>query len=100
MKATACSRFLVNLENFQTRISWKGESALLASSSILRNWGLSAILPLSASSMYSPGYDVAVLVGVIPERPELGGHGEVHVLAVAGYPGVEGRRYWVVAFTH
>ena len=53
LKATACSRFRVKRENFQTRISWNGELDLLASSSILRNCGLSAILPLSASSMYS-----------------------------------------------
>ena len=53
LKATACSRFLVNLENFQTRISLKGASGLLASSSIFVNWGRSAILPLSASSTYS-----------------------------------------------
>ncbi len=38
------------------------------------------------------GDDVAVPVGVVPQRPKLGGHGEVHVLAVAGDPGVEGRR--------
>ena len=25
LKATACSRLRVNLENFQTRISWKGD---------------------------------------------------------------------------
>ena len=53
LKATACSRFLVNRENFQTRISLNGASGLLASSSILWNWGRSAILPLSASSTYS-----------------------------------------------
>ena len=53
LKATACSRFLVNLLNFQTRISLKGASGLAASSSIRRNWGRSAILPLSASSTYS-----------------------------------------------
>ena len=53
LKATACSRFLVNLENFQTRISLKGASGLLASSSIRLNWGRSAIRPLSASSTYS-----------------------------------------------
>ena len=35
------------------------------------------------------GDDVAVLLGVVPERPELGGDGEVHVLAVAGDPGIE-----------
>ena len=53
LKATACSRFLVNLENFQTRISLKGASGLAASSSILRNWGRLAVRPLSASSTYS-----------------------------------------------
>ena len=53
LKATACSRLRVNLENFQTRISLKGDSGLEASSSIRRNWGRSAILPLSASSTYS-----------------------------------------------
>ncbi len=31
---------------------------------------------------------VAVLLGIVPERPQLGGHGQVHVLAVAGHPGV------------
>ena len=53
LKATACSRLRVKRENFQTKISWKGASGLDASSSILRNWGRSAILPLSASSTYS-----------------------------------------------
>ena len=53
LKATACSRFRVNLENFQTNISLKGASGLPASSSILWNWGRSATLPLSASSTYS-----------------------------------------------
>ena len=53
LKATACSRFLVNRENFQTRISLKGASGLLASSSIFWNCGLSAMRPLSASSTYS-----------------------------------------------
>ncbi len=38
------------------------------------------------------GHGVAVALGVVPERPELSGHGEVHVLAVAGDPGVESRR--------
>ena len=53
LKATACSRLRVNLENFQTRISRKGALALPASSIILRNWGLSAMRPLSASSTNS-----------------------------------------------
>ena len=33
---------------------------------------------------------VAVLLGVVPERPKLCGYGQVHVLAVTGDPGVEG----------
>ena len=53
LKATAYSRFLVNLENFQTRITSKGAFVLLLSSIISLNWGLSATRPLSASSMYS-----------------------------------------------
>ena len=53
LKATACSRLRVNLENFQTSISLNGASGLPASSSILWNWGRSATLPLSASSTYS-----------------------------------------------
>ena len=53
LKATAFSRLRVNRENFQTRISLKGASGLLASPSILWNWGRSAMRPLSASSTYS-----------------------------------------------
>ena len=53
LKATACSRLRVNLENFQTRISLKGASGLPAASSIFWNWGRSAMRPLSASSTYS-----------------------------------------------
>ena len=53
LNATACSRFLVNLLNFQTRMTWKGALGLLPSSIISLNWGRSAILPLSASSTYS-----------------------------------------------
>ena len=53
LKATACSRLRVNLENFQTRISWKGALDLPASSIIFLNWGLSAMRPLSASSTNS-----------------------------------------------
>ena len=48
------------------------------------------------------GDGVAVLLGVVPERPELGSHGQVHVLSVAGDPGVERRRcewLWVL-FLH
>ncbi len=39
-----------------------------------------------------PGHGVAVVLGVVSERPHLGGHGQVHVLAVAGHPGIESRR--------
>ena len=53
LKATACSRLRVNLENFQTKISRKGALGLLASSIILRNSGRLATRPLSASSTYS-----------------------------------------------
>ena len=53
LKATACSRLRVKREHFQTRISWKGASGLLASFSIFWNWGRSAMRPLSASSTYS-----------------------------------------------
>ena len=53
LKTTACSRFLVNLENFHTRMTWKGALGLLPSSIIILNWGRSAMRPLSASSMYS-----------------------------------------------
>ena len=42
-------------------------------------------------------HQVAVLVGVVAQGPHLGGHGEVHVLALAGHPGVEGRRHQVIA---
>ena len=38
------------------------------------------------------GHGVAVALGVVPQSPKLGGHGMVHVLAVAGDPGVQGRR--------
>ena len=53
LKATACSRLRVKRENFQTRISSKGASSPLASSSMRRNWGRLATRPLSASSTYS-----------------------------------------------
>ena len=53
LKATACSRLRVNRENFQTRISLKGDSVAEAASIILRNSGRSATRPLSASSTYS-----------------------------------------------
>ena len=39
LNATACSRFRVKRENFQTSISWKRELSFEASSNILQNWG-------------------------------------------------------------
>ena len=52
-RMTACSRLRVNLENFQTNISLKGASVLLASSIILWKSGRFITRPLSASSTYS-----------------------------------------------
>ncbi len=46
------------------------------------------------------GYGVAVALGVVAEGAELGGDGEVHVLSVAGHPGVERRRGQVGILTH
>ena len=46
------------------------------------------------------GYQVAVLLGVVSERPKLGGDGQVHVLAVAGDPGVEGRWRQIESVIH
>ena len=53
LNATACSRLRVNLENFQTRITSNSAVALPPSSIMFRNWGRSAMRPLSASSTYS-----------------------------------------------
>ena len=44
--------------------------------------------------------DVAVLLCVVPERPQLGGDGQVHVLAVAGDSGVEGHGRVVGVLVH
>ena len=46
------------------------------------------------------GDEVRVLLGVVPERPQLCGHGQIHVLPVAGDPGVEGCGCGVVSFNH
>ncbi len=53
LKATACSRLRVKRENFQTKMTWKGVVGFPPSSIISRNWGRSAMRPLSASSTYS-----------------------------------------------
>ncbi len=46
------------------------------------------------------GYGVAVAFCVVAQGTELCGDGEVHVLAVAGYPGVERRRGQIGIVTH
>ena len=48
--------------------------------------------PLSPLVHVLAGHGVAIGIRIVPERPQVGGHGEVNVLAVAGHPGVEGRR--------
>ena len=79
LNATACSRFLVKRLNFQTRMTSKGAFALLPSSIIFRNWGRSAMRPLSGLVHVLTGYGVAVGLGVLPQRPKLRSDGEVHV---------------------
>ena len=96
LKATACSRLRVKRENFQTRITWNGDLALPPSSIILRNWGPIGDAATLGLVDVLPGHRIAVVPGVVPECPELGRYGEVHVLAVAGDPRVEGRGVWVV----
>ena len=64
------------------------------------NSGRSAMRPLSASSTYSRADQVVVLLGVVPERPKLGGDGQVHVLAVAGHSCVEGHWYQIESVIH
>ena len=100
LKATTCSRYRVKRLNFQTNISLKGVCGLLASSLIFLELG-----PIGDASALGhidvlPGDVVAVLLGVVPECPQLGGHGQVHVVAVAGHPGVESSRYGVLVFSH
>ena len=53
--------------------------------------------PVGDSSALGPvhvlgDHGVAVVPSVVEQGLNLGGYGEVRVLAVAGYPGVEGRR--------
>ena len=54
LKATACSRFRVKRENFQTRDFLEGGFGLgWPHPASFWNWGRSAMRPLSASSTYS-----------------------------------------------
>ena len=46
------------------------------------------------------GDQVAVPLGIVPERAELGRHRQVHVLAVTGNSCVEGRRYQIKSVIH
>ena len=93
LKATACSRFLVNRENFQTKMTSKGALGWLPSS-IISLPELGPVRHAAALGLVHilAGHAVAVGLGEVLERPQLGGHGQVHVLPVAGDPGVEGRR--------
>ena len=45
-------------------------------------------------------HEVAVLLGVVAQCPQLCGDGQVHVLPVAGYSGVEGRSCVVLSLLH
>ena len=100
LKATACSRFLVKRENFQTRISLKGGLRLPGLVQHPRELG-----PVGDSSALGlvhvlAGDQVAVPLGVVPERPQLGGDGQVHVPAVAGNPGIKGGRCQIESVVH
>ena len=46
------------------------------------------------------GDEVPVLACIVSERPQLCGNGKVHVLTVAGHPGVEGHWRGLRSFTH
>ena len=76
--------------SYEDDLEWSGGLAALVNH--LPDWGRSAILPLSAPSTYWGDHGVAVVPSVVEQGLNLGGYGEVRVLAVAGYPGVEGRR--------
>ena len=100
LKATACSRLRVNRENFQTRISLKGASGLAASFSIFWNSGPVGDAAALGLVHVLAGDQVVVLLGVVPERPKLGGDGQVHVLAVAGHSCVEGHWRQIESVIH
>ena len=100
LKATACSRLRVKRENFQTRISLNG--ALVFCGRVDHLAELRAVGDATALGLIHvlAEDDVAVLLCVVPERPQLGGDGEVHVLAVTGDSGVEGHGRVVGVLVH
>ena len=57
-----------------------------------RNWGLSAIPAALGLVHVLAGNRVDVTPGVVVQDAELGGHGRLHVLAVAVHQGIQGRR--------
>ena len=92
LKAMACSRLRVNLENFpdEDYLEWSvGLAALVDHLPELGPVGDAAALGFVH---VLAGDGAAVGLGVVLERPQLGGHEQVHVLPVTGHPGVEGRR--------
>ena len=69
LNATACSLLRVKRENFQTKISWKGAFRLAG---LVDH--LAELRPVGDASALGfvhvlAGYEVAVLIGVVPERP-------------------------------
>ena len=92
LKATACSRLRVKRLNFQTRITWKGGGGLAALVDHVAELGPVGDAAALGLVHVLAGDGVAVVLGKIPQGPKLGGHGQVHVLTVAGDPGVQGRR--------
>ena len=67
LKATACSRFRVKRENFQTKISWKGDSGLAGLvQHFLELWPVGDAPALGLVHVLA-GDQVVVLLGVVPE---------------------------------
>ena len=100
LKATAYSRLRVKRENFQTRISRKGASARAGGGehpAELRTVGDPPALRLV--DVFAAAA-VAVALGGVAQRSELGGNGEVDILAGAGDAGVKGHRRRVGSFAH
>ena len=88
LKATACPRLRERLESVQTRMTSRkdcGPVALLDHSAEL--WPVSDTAAVGLVHLLA-GHKVVVALGVVPHSLELGGHGKVHVLGVAGDPDV------------